>query len=153
MPNGYTEAALDYAMATLAEAAAPWRLPRDVHARTRTELTSDFGHLITDQASWNKWHEIVRRQGRSVGAIAAFLADLEAGKGQMLPPAGDLRLVHIAAAVNLAKAACQSQATDAPPALKGRLCNGAFAPYSPEEGLEGEKLFAALLKPMTSVGS
>ena len=149
MPNGYTEAALDYAMATLAEAAEPWRLPRDVQARTRTELTSDFAQLITDQASWKKWHEIVRRQGRTVGAIAAFLADVEAGKGKMLPPAGDLRLVHLAAAVNLAKAACQSQPQDAPPALRGRLCNGAFATYSPEEGLEGEKVFAELMKPVT----
>ncbi len=150
MPNGYTEAALDYAMATLAEAAAPWRLPRDVYARTRTELTSDFEQLITDQASWNKWHEIVRRQGRTVGAIAAFLADVEAGQGELLPPAGDLRLVHVAAAVNLAKAACRSQPADAAPALKGRLCNHTFASYTPEEGLEGEKLFAELIKPATT---
>jgi hypothetical protein len=149
MPNGYTEAALDYAMATLAEAAAPWRLPEDVRTRTRSELTSDFGQLVTDADSWKRWHEIVRRQGRTVGALAAFLADVEGGKGKVLPPAGELRLVHVAAAVNLAKAACQSQPPDAPPALKGRLCRGAFLAYTSEEGLEGEKLFAEVLKPVT----
>lgn len=148
MPNGYTEAALDYAMATLAEAAMPWRFPPDVKERTRAELSRDFELLIKDEASWKKWHDIVRRQGRTVGAIAAFLADVEAGKGKLLPPAGDLRLVHVAAAVTLARAACQSQPEDAPPALKGKLCNDAFAAYKPDAELEGARLFGDLLKPV-----
>jgi hypothetical protein len=143
MANGFAEAALDYAMTTLCDAASPWRLSAEVYSLTRAQFLTDFDAMVTDQAAWDKWREIVRRQARSMGAIAAFLADLEQGKGVKLPEPGELGLGYIATATQLAKAACRVQ--PAGPSVRGRICNDAFVTYAPS-GSDGEKLFEQLLK-------
>jgi hypothetical protein len=143
MANGYAEAALDYAMTILCEAASPWRLPSDVYDGTRAQFAGDFDAWITDQTSWLKWREIVRRQARSMGAIAAYLADLEEGKGEKLPPPGDLRLSHLATAAQFAKATCRVPPPG--PSVRGRLCNGAFTDFTPS-GSAGEEMLERVLK-------
>jgi hypothetical protein len=70
---------------------------------------------------------------------------VEAGKGERLPTPGDLRLVHVAAAVTLAKAVCRAPSEFV---SKGPLCNGSFKSYQPGS-LEGEALIAAALRPVT----
>ena len=53
-------------MATMCEAASPWRVPPEVYGQTRSAFKEDFEAWIVDQASWQSWREIVRRQARSL---------------------------------------------------------------------------------------
>ena len=143
MANAFAEAALDYAMETIREAASPWRMPQEVYDETRSQFAADFEQWITDEESWGKWQDIVRRQGRSVGALAAFVADLEGGKGFRLPKAGDLTLDDIRLATQGVKLTCRVPARGT--AVRGRLCNEAFA-VSSEEQSDGAKLFTQVMQ-------
>ena len=142
MANAFAEAALDYAMDTLCEAASPWRIPKPIYDETRSQFAADFDQMITDEASWGKWHDIVTRQAKSVGALAAFVADLEGGKGFRLPKAGDLTLEDVRLATQGVKLTCRVPARGT--AVRGRICNAAFVEAS-EVGSESAKLFSDVM--------
>jgi hypothetical protein len=151
MENGFAGAALDFAMTTMCDAASPWRVPPDVYGPTRSAFREDFETWIVDQASWQDWREIVRRQARSLGAMAAFLADLDVGKGEQLPPPGRLTLGHIAAATQLVKSTCRSMTGPEPskPGSRGKLCRAAFPDAAPEHAAADRIL--ELLKPASAL--
>jgi hypothetical protein len=142
MANAFAEAALDYAMDTLCEAASPWRMPKPVYDEMRSQFAADFDQMITDEESWEKWQDIVKRQARSVGALAAFMADLEGGKGFRLPKAGDLTLDDVRLATQGAKLTCRVPARGT--AVRGRICNAAFV-EAPEAQSDGAKLFSEVM--------
>jgi hypothetical protein len=143
MTNSFAETALDYAMDNICESASPWRMPTEVYDETRKQFAADFEQWITDDVSWGKWQEIVRRQARSVGALAAFVADLENGKGFRLPKAGDLTLDDVRLATQGVKLTCRVPARGT--AVRGRLCNEAFVATSGTKSV-GAELFTEVMR-------
>ena len=143
MANAFAEAALDYAMDTLCEAANPWRMPKPIYDETRSQFAADFAQMITDEASWRKWQDIVKRQAKSVGALAAFVADLERGKGFRLPKAGDLTLEDVRLATQGVKLTCRVPARGT--AVRGRICNAAFVEAA-EVQSDGATLFSEVMQ-------
>jgi len=143
MANAFAETALDYAMDTLCDAASPWRMPKAVYDETRRQFAADFEQMITDAASWGKWQDIVKRQAKSLGALAAFVADLEGGRGFRLPKAGELKLEDVRLATQGVKLTCRVPARGT--AVRGRICNGAFV-VAPEVQSEGAKLFSEVMQ-------
>jgi hypothetical protein len=85
----------------------------------RTQFEEDFDEEIRSLDEWQRWRPLLNRLFRYVGAVAALVAEVEAGPAGS---PGELKEWHVALAIVIVKTICPGE-----PVHKGKICKKAVA--------------------------